>query len=230
MTSRSLGGCCEALILFGLQARQWCSAGARLRGLHAWDRRQQAPGHGRRPARCLQARLGTPRGLVRVGRRSPCTPAGSSTSNRPASAAVRWSARCTTRSECPAGQAAVQDLPDDDFRAAYTTAGGAHLLGRACDRLSQILSSVPASRQDPMAPRRRTLKEYVLGPDQPTSMERFSSGQLPGRQGRGGPGAGQRGPAPGVACPAAAHRLGHPAPADRGLVPGTDGPGRLSRT
>ncbi|WP_030934906.1 hypothetical protein [Streptomyces sp. NRRL S-646] len=106
----------------------------------------------------------------------------------------------------------AQDLPDDDFRAACTTAGGAYLLYRAGARLPQILSPVPASRQDPTAPHRRTIKEYVLGPDHPHlhgAIQR--SGQRPGRQGRGEAGAGQRGPAPGVACPAAARRLGHPA-------------------
>src|SRR2546422_3901550 len=69
----------------------------------------------------------------------------------------------------------AQDLPDDEFRAAYTTAGGAYLLDRACARLPQILGSVRVSRQDPMAPHRRTLKEYVLGPDRLTSMERFNA-------------------------------------------------------
>lgn len=68
----------------------------------------------------------------------------------------------------------AQDLPDEDFRAAYTTAGGAYLLDRDCTRLPEILRSVREPRHDPMAPHRRTLKEYVLGPDRPTSMERFN--------------------------------------------------------
>ncbi|MDN0194396.1 hypothetical protein [Streptomyces sp. S.PNR 29] len=69
----------------------------------------------------------------------------------------------------------AQDLPDDEFRAAYTTAGGAYLLDRDCTRLPEILRSVREPRHDPMAPHRRTLKEYVLGPDRPTSMERFNA-------------------------------------------------------
>jgi len=69
----------------------------------------------------------------------------------------------------------AHELPDEDFRAAYTTAGGAYLLDRACTRLPEILRSVRAPRHDPMAPHRRTLKEYVLGPDRPTSMERFNA-------------------------------------------------------
>ncbi|WP_405520687.1 hypothetical protein [Streptomyces canus] len=68
----------------------------------------------------------------------------------------------------------AQDLPDEEFRAAYTTAGGAYLLDRACTRLPEVLRSVREPRHDPMAPQRRTLKEYVLGPDRPTSMERFN--------------------------------------------------------
>ncbi|MBL1083610.1 hypothetical protein JK359_16810 [Streptomyces actinomycinicus] len=69
----------------------------------------------------------------------------------------------------------AQDLPDDAFRAAYTTAGGAYLLDRDCTRLPEILASIRAPHTDPMAASRRTLKEYVLGPDHPTSMERFKA-------------------------------------------------------
>ncbi|MFD5797276.1 hypothetical protein ACFWIO_27860 [Streptomyces diastatochromogenes] len=69
----------------------------------------------------------------------------------------------------------AQDLPDDDFRAAYTTAGGAYLLDRDCTRLPEILNAVRPPHTDPMTLDRRTLKEYVLGPDHPTSMERFNA-------------------------------------------------------
>ncbi|WP_329331718.1 hypothetical protein OG866_02680 [Streptomyces sp. NBC_00663] len=69
----------------------------------------------------------------------------------------------------------AHDLPDEEFRAAYTTAGGAYLLDRDCTRLPDILRSVREPLNDPMAPERRTLKEYVLGPDHPTSMERFNT-------------------------------------------------------
>ncbi|MFJ3670518.1 CDP-glycerol glycerophosphotransferase family protein [Streptomyces sp. NPDC090106] len=69
----------------------------------------------------------------------------------------------------------AHDLPDDEFRAAYTTAGGAHLLDRDCARLPAILRSVREPGDDPMAADRRVLKEYVLGPDRPTSMERFNT-------------------------------------------------------
>ncbi|MEV5435024.1 hypothetical protein AB0K80_03155 [Streptomyces sp. NPDC052682] len=68
----------------------------------------------------------------------------------------------------------AHDLPEEEFRAAYTTAGGAYLLDRACTRLPEILRAVREPRHDPMAAERRTLKEYVLGPDHPTSMERFN--------------------------------------------------------
>lgn len=69
----------------------------------------------------------------------------------------------------------AHDLPDEEFRAAYTTAGGAYLLDRACERLPEILRSVREPRHDPMAEERRILKEYVLGPDDPTSLERFNA-------------------------------------------------------
>ncbi|MFJ9863388.1 hypothetical protein [Streptomyces sp. NPDC101165] len=69
----------------------------------------------------------------------------------------------------------AHDLPDNEFRAAYTTAGGAYLLDRECTRLPEILNAVRAPYTDPMTLDRRTLKEYVLGPDHPTSMERFNA-------------------------------------------------------
>ncbi|MEU9136269.1 hypothetical protein AB0D33_09925 [Streptomyces sp. NPDC048404] len=69
----------------------------------------------------------------------------------------------------------AHDLPDHEFRAAYTTAGGAHLLDRECTRLPEILDSVRAPHTDPMVLDRLTLKQYVLGSDRPTSMERFNS-------------------------------------------------------
>ncbi|NUS26298.1 MAG: hypothetical protein HOV92_19015, partial [Streptomyces sp.] len=48
-------------------------------------------------------------------------------------------------------------------------------LDRDCTRLPDILRSVREPLNDPMAPERRTLKEYVLGPDHPTSMDRFNT-------------------------------------------------------
>ncbi|MFI6351880.1 hypothetical protein ACIBJF_04240 [Streptomyces sp. NPDC050743] len=69
----------------------------------------------------------------------------------------------------------AHDLPDAEFRAAYTTAGGAYLLDRACTRLPSILTSIRSPHPDPMAPARRTLKDYVLGPEHPSSMERFNA-------------------------------------------------------
>ncbi|MFS4095831.1 hypothetical protein [Streptomyces sp. AF1A] len=69
----------------------------------------------------------------------------------------------------------ARDLPDEEFRAAYTTAGGAYLLDRACTRLPDILDAVRPPYADPMAPARRTLKEYVLGPDLPPSPVRFNA-------------------------------------------------------
>lgn len=69
----------------------------------------------------------------------------------------------------------ADNLPDEEFRAAYTTAGGAYLLDRECAALPEILRSVREPVYDPMTPLRRVLKEYVLGPDDPTSMERFNA-------------------------------------------------------
>jgi hypothetical protein len=69
----------------------------------------------------------------------------------------------------------AHDLPDAEFRAAYTTAGGAYLLDRACTRLPVILTAVRSPHPDPMTPARHTLKHYVLGPDHPTSLQRFNT-------------------------------------------------------
>ncbi|CAM5596970.1 hypothetical protein [Streptomyces canus] len=87
----------------------------------------------------------------------------------------------------------ARDLPDEEFRAAYTTAGGAYPLDRACARLPEILRSVREPRHDPMALQRRALKEYVLGPDRPTSMGAVQHRrERPDRQGGGGTGRGSR--------------------------------------
>ncbi|KUN86641.1 hypothetical protein AQJ66_11450 [Streptomyces bungoensis] len=66
----------------------------------------------------------------------------------------------------------AQDLPDDEFRAAYTTAGGAYLLDRACTRLPENQRAVREPYHAPMAADRRTLREYVPGPGHPTSTQR----------------------------------------------------------
>jgi hypothetical protein len=69
----------------------------------------------------------------------------------------------------------ARDLPDEEFRAAYTTAGGAYLLDRACTRLPDILRAVREPLHDPMEAERQRVKEYLLGPDRPTSMQRFNA-------------------------------------------------------
>ncbi|CAM5408944.1 hypothetical protein SFUMM280S_00506 [Streptomyces fumanus] len=86
----------------------------------------------------------------------------------------------------------AHDLPDEDFRAAYTTAGGAYLLDRDCTRLPEILRSVREPRHDPMAPHRRTLTVRARPgpPHLHGAVQR--GGPRPGRAGRPGAGGGRR--------------------------------------
>ncbi|MEU8022977.1 CDP-glycerol glycerophosphotransferase family protein [Micromonospora haikouensis] len=63
-------------------------------------------------------------------------------------------------------------LPEDDFRRNFPTSRGAYLLSRDCGELEKIVALTRAG-DDPMTEARRDLKVYLLGPDEPNSMERF---------------------------------------------------------
>ncbi|MFG1799602.1 CDP-glycerol glycerophosphotransferase family protein [Micromonospora carbonacea] len=63
-------------------------------------------------------------------------------------------------------------LPEDDFRRNFPTARGAYLLSRDCGELEKIVALTRAG-DDPMTEARRDLKVYLLGPDEPNSMDRF---------------------------------------------------------
>lgn len=78
------------------------------------------------------------------------------------------------------------DVDPVAFRAEQTAAGGAYLLGSKCAELADILAAVyaaPGARPedavpagaDPMAQRRREVRTYLLGPDQPDAMTRFGA-------------------------------------------------------
>jgi hypothetical protein len=64
-------------------------------------------------------------------------------------------------------------LDEDAFRAQFPSAGMAYLLDPVGERIGAILDLVRAS--DPLAAERRTLKHYLLGPDEPDAMTRFEA-------------------------------------------------------
>jgi hypothetical protein len=64
-------------------------------------------------------------------------------------------------------------LSEAKFRELYPSAGQAYLLDPAAERIGAILDLVRA--EDPMAADRRELKHYLLGPDEPDAMTRFSA-------------------------------------------------------
>ncbi|MCW3841324.1 CDP-glycerol glycerophosphotransferase family protein [Micromonospora yasonensis] len=63
-------------------------------------------------------------------------------------------------------------LPEDEFRRTFPTSRAAYLLSADCGELEKILALTRAG-DDPMTEARRELKTYLLGPDEPNSMERF---------------------------------------------------------
>ncbi|MFR9776440.1 CDP-glycerol glycerophosphotransferase family protein [Micromonospora sp. MS34] len=63
-------------------------------------------------------------------------------------------------------------LPEDEFRRNFPTARAAYLLSADCGELEKIVALTRAG-DDPMTEARRELKTYLLGPDEPNSMERF---------------------------------------------------------
>jgi hypothetical protein len=66
------------------------------------------------------------------------------------------------------------NLPDEEFVRKNPSASAAYLLGRDCSGLTEILAAVAADGEDVMAPRRRELKRYLLGADEPDAMSRFA--------------------------------------------------------
>ncbi len=63
-------------------------------------------------------------------------------------------------------------LPEDEFRRTFPTSRAAYLLSADCGELEKILALTRAG-DDPMTEARRELKTYLLGPNEPNSMERF---------------------------------------------------------
>lgn len=65
-------------------------------------------------------------------------------------------------------------IPDEQFRIENPTAGAAYLLRPDGTGLEQALEAMEAPLSDAFAEERRTLKTYLLGPDEPDSQTRFA--------------------------------------------------------
>ncbi|MBQ1075084.1 CDP-glycerol glycerophosphotransferase family protein [Micromonospora sp. C31] len=76
------------------------------------------------------------------------------------------------QSQRPYVMANPAGLPEDEFRRRYPTARAAYLLGADCGELAKIVA-VTRAGADPMTEARRELKTYLLGPDEPSPMDRF---------------------------------------------------------
>jgi hypothetical protein len=63
----------------------------------------------------------------------------------------------------------------EEFKRQNTAVRAAVILSNKAAELGELLAAVRAPDADPMAEDRRELKEYLLGPDEPTSIEQFNT-------------------------------------------------------
>ncbi|QPL95110.1 hypothetical protein I3J15_19675 [Streptomyces clavuligerus] len=66
------------------------------------------------------------------------------------------------------------ELGADEFRLQNTAARAAVILTNSAAELDELLAAVSSLERDTLAQARKELKEYLLGPDEPTSMDRFN--------------------------------------------------------
>ncbi|AZK94034.1 hypothetical protein [Streptomyces tsukubensis] len=66
-------------------------------------------------------------------------------------------------------------LGADEFQRQNTAARAATVLSNSAVELDQLLAAVASPEDDQLAGARRELKHYLLGPDRPSSLERFNS-------------------------------------------------------
>ena len=91
------------------------------------------------------------------------------------------------------------ELGVEEFKRQNTAVRAAVILSNSAAELGELLDAVRDPAADPLAEDRGELKQYLLGPDEPTSIEQFNTaGREPRDQGRDA----QR--RPGVAAAAAA--------------------------
>jgi hypothetical protein len=66
------------------------------------------------------------------------------------------------------------DLDEDEFRDRFPTAAAGYLLGPGCAGLPRILAQAVAPGDDALAKARLKLRSYLLGPESPDALTRFS--------------------------------------------------------
>lgn len=67
------------------------------------------------------------------------------------------------------------ELGADEFRRKNTAVRAAVILSNGAEEIDTLLSAVADPSADPLAGARHELKSYLLGPDEPTSMEQFNA-------------------------------------------------------
>ncbi|WP_406139902.1 hypothetical protein [Streptomyces sp. NBC_01089] len=67
------------------------------------------------------------------------------------------------------------ELGADEFKRQNTAVRAAVILSNTAKEIDQLLTAITESSADPLADARRELKQYLLGPDEPTSMEQFNA-------------------------------------------------------
>lgn len=67
------------------------------------------------------------------------------------------------------------ELGAEEFRRQNTAVRAAVILTNSAAELDQLLDAVGNPAADPLAKDRKELKEYLLGPDEPTSLEQFDT-------------------------------------------------------
>ena len=66
----------------------------------------------------------------------------------------------------------LSGLDDDEFRTTFPSTSAAYLLDPGAERIGSILEQI--RNEDPLAEARRELKYYLLGPDEPDALTRFT--------------------------------------------------------
>lgn len=70
------------------------------------------------------------------------------------------------------------ELGADEFKRQNTAVRAAVVLSNSAEEIGELLNAVRDPKADPLAGARRELKSYLLGPDEPTSLERFNAAVL----------------------------------------------------
>lgn len=66
-------------------------------------------------------------------------------------------------------------MDENLFKTEFPSASAAYLLSPGCGELTDILAVAATPGQDPLAAERRTLRDYLLGPEHPDAMTRFAA-------------------------------------------------------